>query len=158
MIEGAEIEVDVQVAEALADLVQVGAVHDAAATALGLEGKEGQVTVVITDDEGIQQLNRQFLGHDRPTDVLAFGTGNEEKPFVTAPEAGGYWGDVIVSYHRASEQAAEQGHPVERELRLLVIHGVLHLLGYDHVTEEDRATMWARQDEILDAAGGPVPR
>jgi probable rRNA maturation factor len=127
-------------------------------TALGLEGKEGQVTVVITDDEGIQQLNRQFLGHDQPTDVLAFGTGDGEEPFVAAPEAGGYWGDVIVSYPRASEQAAEQSHPVERELRLLVIHGVLHLLGYDHATEEDRAAMWARQDEILNATGGPVPR
>ncbi len=72
-------------------------------------------------------------------------------PKTESPEAGGYLGDVIVSYPRAVVQAGEHGHPVEQELNLLVVHGLLHLLGYDHASEEERALMWARQETILTA-------
>ena len=143
------IEIEVQIAPAFIELVAAGPLESAAATALRLEGVGGQVTVVITDDQGIQELNRDFLDLDQPTDVLSFSAREGDSSFVSAPELDNYWGDVIVSYPRASEQAAEQGHPVERELKLLVVHGVLHLLGYDHEEKEDRAAMWARQDEIL---------
>lgn len=145
------IDVEVQVAPGFADLVDAGAVQAAAAATLRLEGVGGQVTVVITDDQGIQELNRDFLGRDRPTDVLSFSAREGDDSFVASPELGDYWGDVIVSFPRAQEQAEEQGHAVERELNLLVVHGVLHLLGYDHEQEEELATMWARQDEILEA-------
>jgi probable rRNA maturation factor len=107
------------------------------------------VTVVVTDDVGIQELNRDFLGIDAPTDVLSFGAQEAAGPFVAAPEAGNYLGDVILSYPQAAAQAAEQGHPAGGELDLLVVHGLLHLLGYDHAAEAEQAVMWARQDEIL---------
>jgi probable rRNA maturation factor len=113
------------------------------------EGASGQATLVITDDQGIQALNRDFLGRDVPTDVLAFSAQEEAGAFVAAPEMGSYLGDVIVSYPRALAQAPEHGQQVEQELYLLIVHGFLHLLGYDHADEEEKAVMWARQEAIL---------
>jgi len=115
--------------------------------------QEGQpsdvgVTVVITDDARIHEMNRSFRGDDRPTDVLAFAICAGSF-FVTPDVLPPYLGDVIVSYPRAQTQAADQGHPVEDELALLVVHGCLHLLGYDHADEKERRRMWARQKEIL---------
>ena len=116
------------------------------------EGVKGQValSVVITDDQAIQELNRQFRDVDAPTDVLAFGSG-EEGDFVTAPGEPAYLGDVVISYPRAVVQTEEYGQSIDRELALLAVHGVLHLLGYDHLNEAERAEMWARQNEILDS-------
>ncbi len=148
-----EVEVEVQVAPAFASLIAVERVQAVAGALLRQEGAPGQVTVVITDDEGIQGLNRDFLGIDAPTDVLAFSFLEDSGPFIAAPEAGGYLGDVIVSYPRAVAQAGELGHPVEEELHLLVVHGLLHLLGYDHADEEGQAEMWARQEQILGIGG-----
>jgi probable rRNA maturation factor len=111
----------------------------------------GQVTLVVTDDQGIQALNHDFLGRDVPTDVLAFDAQADAGGFVAAPEISCYLGDVIVSYPRAVVQAEEAGHSTEQELALLVIHGILHLLGYDHADEDERAIMWGRQDAILQA-------
>jgi probable rRNA maturation factor len=113
------------------------------------EGRSGEVAVVLTDDESIQELNRDFLGEDMPTDVLSFSAQEDVGPFVAAPEAGGYLGDVIISYPRAVQQAREQGHSPEKELNLLLVHGILHLLGYDHAGEEDKVVMWTRQEAIL---------
>ncbi len=125
--------------------------------ALHHEGAEGGVTLVLTDDEGIRSLNRDFRGVDAPTDVLAFGAQEEAAGFVAAPGMEGYLGDVIVSYPRAVAQAAEQGHSVAEELALLIVHGVLHLLGYDHGTEAEKATMWARQEAILQTSQKTAP-
>jgi len=113
------------------------------------EGASGQATLVITDDKGIQALNRDFLGKDAPTDVLAFSAQEEAGAFVAAPEMGSYLGDVIVSYTRALAQAQERGQQVDQELYLLIVHGFLHLLGYDHADEDEQAVMWARQETIL---------
>ena len=143
--------VDVQVAPAFAGAVSEDRLRQAAEAVLHHESSLGQVTVVITDDVGIQELNRDFLGIDAPTDVLSFGAQEAAGPFVVAPEAGNYLGDVIISYPRAAAQAAEQGHSTGREIDLLVVHGLLHLLGYDHATETEQAIMWARQDEILNS-------
>ena len=143
--------VDVQVAPAFAGVASEERLRQVTETVLLREGSRGQVTVVITDDVGIQELNRDFLGIDAPTDVLSFGAQEAAGPFVIAPEAGNYLGDVIVSYPRATAQAEEQGHPAGRELDLLVVHGLLHLLGYDHAAEAEQAVMWARQDEILNS-------
>lgn len=107
------------------------------------------LTVVITDDDEIETLNRQFRDVDAPTDVLAFAEEETGRAFVDGSDEPPYLGDVIVSLPRAREQAAEHGHSTMHELRLLVVHGVLHLLGYDHATPAEEAAMWARQDAIL---------
>ncbi|MGC9335074.1 MAG: rRNA maturation RNase YbeY [Anaerolineae bacterium] len=143
------VSVEIQVAPAFADSVSEDRLQQAVEMVLRHEDEPGEVTVVVTDDEGIRELNRDFLGIDEPTDVLSFGIQKDSGPFVASPEAGKYLGDVIVSYPRAEEQAVEQGYPVQRELELLVVHGVLHLLGYDHAEEEEKAHMWTRQDDIL---------
>ena len=148
-------EVEVQIAPGLIDgapegLLSPERLRAVVEAALRSEDTSGELALVITDDQGIQELNRGFLGRDAPTDVLAFGAQEDDGPFVAAPGAGGYLGDVIVSFPRAAAQASELGHPVQQELDLLIVHGVLHLLGYDHAGEEEKARMWARQDMILD--------
>jgi len=148
-----EVEIDVQIAPSYADLVPTERLRAAARATLATEEHAGsgrtELTLVITDDPGIQSLNRDFLGNDAPTDVLAFSALEDGGPFVSSPESGGYLGDVIVSYPRAVAQAQEQGHSLEQELDLLIVHGILHLLGYDHADDEEKAVMWARQDAIL---------
>ena len=114
-----------------------------------LEGttSAAELTVVITDDERVRELNDRYRGVNSPTDVLAFGGAAER--FVEAPGAIPYLGDVVISYPRVRAQAEKQGHSPDRELALLAIHGVLHLLGYNHATPEGEAIMWARQEAIL---------
>jgi probable rRNA maturation factor len=102
------------------------------------------MTILVSDDEQLRQLNHQFLGFDEPTDVLSFPAGHVDPDTNSL-----YLGDVILSYPRAAQQAAAAGHSLEDELRLLTVHGVLHLLGYDHVEQEDEAEMWQKQEEIL---------
>lgn len=147
----AEVEVlaDVQIAPAYAQALSENHLRAVAEGVLRNEGAPGQITLVITDDLGIQELNRDFVGIDAPTDVLAFSAREGDAPFVAAPGAGDYWGDVIISYPRAVAQAEELGHPLELEINLLVVHGLLHLLGYDHDDEAEKALMWARQEELL---------
>jgi len=115
---------------------------------------QASLSVVITDDDEVQSLNRRFGGIDAPTDVLAFADEPSAHPFVSAPGEPSYLGDVIISFAQARAQAAEEGHPVEEELRLLIVHGVLHLLGYDHATVEEQKQMWERQNAIIAVLGG----
>jgi probable rRNA maturation factor len=110
---------------------------------------EAALSVVVTDDAEIQSLNHQFRGVDAPTDVLAFANEPTDQTFVTAPDEPPYLGDVILSFPRARVQAATVGHHIDKELRLLIVHGVLHLLGYDHDTPQEKNRMWARQEAIL---------
>ncbi len=147
--EEGEIQVEVQIAPAFAGLLSVERLQAVAGAVLRHEDWAGELALVFTDDEGIQALNRDFLGTDAPTDVLAFSAREDGGPFVSAPEAAGYLGDVIVSYPRAVQQARELGHTPEQELDLLVVHGILHLLGYDHAEEEEKTIMWAQQEAIL---------
>jgi probable rRNA maturation factor len=134
--------------EALVDPEQV---EQVAHVALQMESAPPQVSlsVVITDDDEIQSLNRQFRGIDAPTDVLSFADDAPDAAFVDAPDETPYLGDVILSFPRAQAQAAEQGHGTAQEVRLLIVHGILHLLGYDHAEPDEKDTMWARQDAIL---------
>ena len=111
-----------------------------------------ELSVVVTDDETLRELNRRHRGIDAPTDVLAF-PNDARGPFVDAPDGLRYLGDVIISFPRAAAQASEAGHDVQAELQLLVVHGVLHLLGYDDQVEELRAKMWRAQSEILQMLG-----
>jgi probable rRNA maturation factor len=150
--------VDVQIAPAFAGSLSEERLRWVVETVLRAESTSGQLAVVITDDMGIQELNRDFLDIDEPTDVLAFSAQEEAEGFVSAPEVDDYLGDVIVSYPRAVAQAQEAGHATEQELALLVIHGLLHLLGYDHADDEERAAMWVRQEAILACLPpSPVP-
>jgi probable rRNA maturation factor len=125
--------------------------------ALDAEGHpEGEVTVLLTDDAQIRELNRVYAGVDAPTDVLSFSARGGDPAFIVAPEAAAYLGDIVISVPYAARQAAEQGHSLAAELRLLVVHGTLHLLGYDHSTEEEQAEMWRRQDSVLKTLS-PLP-
>ena len=106
------------------------------------------LTLVLTGDEQVQALNREFLDIDQPTDVLSFPAGD------TDPETGrAYLGDIVISLPRAAEQAETRGHAVEAEVQLLVVHGVLHLLGHDHAEEAEKIRMWALQAKALTFLG-----
>jgi len=141
----------VQVDDPYAAEVDAADLARVVAATLQAEGRPTvEVTVVITDDETVRALNRQFRGEDSPTDVLAFPAAGETAPgFVSAPEAASYLGDVVIALPFARQQAAGLGRPLADELRLLAVHGTLHLLGYDHAGPEEEAVMWARQDAIL---------
>jgi len=105
---------------------------------------EVDVSIVLESDEGIQKLNAQFRGIDSPTDVLSFSSDDID------PETGQrYLGDIIISYPRAMAQAELAGHSVKNEVQLLIIHGMLHLMGYDHDTETNKKDMWQKQDKLL---------
>lgn len=112
----------------------------------------GEVTLVVAGDDLLQQLNHTYREIDAPTDVLSFPAHDDtedQPPFVSAPEALNYLGDVVISFPTAERQAGAAGHSVADELCLLAVHGVLHLLGYDHTSAEEEADMWARQAQIL---------
>ena len=119
--------------------------------ALELEGRSGPSTVglLVTDDNSIRRLNLQYRGEDSTTDVLAFDMTDGSDGFVSPPSAPPHLGEIVVSYPRAVAQAAEYGHSEEEELDRLVIHGVLHLLGYDDRSRRDREAMWARQEAAV---------
>jgi probable rRNA maturation factor len=112
------------------------------------ESLESDLSIVLTDDARLQELNRDYLGIDAPTDVLSFPASE------TDPETGArYIGDILISIPRAQSQADAVGHPLESEVQLLVVHGMLHLLGHDHGEPEEKARMWKAQDEILESLG-----
>jgi probable rRNA maturation factor len=110
-----------------------------------------EVGLVIATGERVRELNRDYLGEDEPTDVLAFSACEEgdELPFVQPPDGLFHLGEVIIAYPQAVIQAAEHGHPLERELAILLIHGVLHLLGYEHDQPSSARRMRAREAELL---------
>ncbi|MBN2044117.1 MAG: rRNA maturation RNase YbeY [Anaerolineales bacterium] len=105
---------------------------------------ESALSLRITTDEEIQQLNKKYLGKDAPTDVLSFPISFED-PETGAP----YLGDIVISLPTATRQAESSGHAASEEIKLLLVHGILHLLGYDHTTPEDKSQMWALQNQIL---------
>ena len=108
------------------------------------------LTVLLTDDAHIQELNRDYLGQDKPTDVLSFPAGEP------LPGAGGvppYLGDIVISVPFAGRQAEKSGHNLTTELQLLVVHGTLHLLGHDHAEPEEKRLMWEAQTAVLSQLG-----
>ena len=136
------------------------------------QGEPAQVGLVVTDDKTVQELNRQFRGLDEVTDVLSFSASHsghwegdpqesdetsrqsvdsEELNFVLPPGEPSPLGEVIISFPQTIRQAQERNGPVEQELALLIIHGVLHLVGYDHMEPEDEAQMQAKERSALAA-------
>ena len=112
-----------------------------------------EVSLMFTDDETIHEMNREYRGIDRPTDVLSFALEEgEEEEIYGGPEEN-LLGDIIISVETATRQAEEYGHSVEREMAFLALHGMLHLLGYDHMEEEERQEMRAQEEAILASLG-----
>ncbi len=107
----------------------------------------GLVSVVITDEAAVHQLNRQYRGVDAPTDVLSF-EGTSTADFLGEEEIF-HLGDIIIAYPVAARQAADAGHAPVEEVILLAIHGALHLLGFDHDTPAHKRRMWAAQKRIM---------
>jgi probable rRNA maturation factor len=113
-----------------------------------------EISLVITSQERIRELNREYRGKDRPTDVLSFSMAEEkieEEPagFIVPPDGLIHLGEVIISYPQAVIQASERRHSLKNEMAILITHGVLHILGYDHEKPEMEPTMQARETEIL---------
>jgi probable rRNA maturation factor len=147
--------IDIFVSDPFVDYVQVQLLEDAAVSVLAYENipSTSEITVVLDDDAHIQNLNLQFLGIDGPTDVLSFPSDE-----IDPETENRYLGDIIISYPRAVAQAQAAGHSVESELQLLVVHGTLHLLGYDHAEENEKRNMWEVQRNILTTLGVTLTR
>ncbi|RAS83015.1 rRNA maturation RNase YbeY [Priestia endophytica] len=119
------------------------------------EVSNAELSLTFVDNDAIQDINREYRGKDKPTDVISFameemGEGELEIVGEDLPRA---LGDIIISIPKAEEQAEEYGHSFMRELGFLAVHGFLHLLGYDHETEEEEKEMFTRQTEILERYG-----
>lgn len=124
---------------------------------------EAQVELLLTTDEEVHMMNREHRGIDRPTDVLSFPmldvrtpgdlSGVEEIPDAFDPESGELMlGDIVISKDKVIAQAEEYGHSLKREYAFLIAHSMLHLLGYDHMEDDERLLMEQRQREIMEKA------
>lgn len=129
---------------------------------------ETEVNIILTDSASIREINKEYRDIDAPTDVLSFPMVSYDAPadfgIIEDSNAEDFFepdtgelilGDIIISVERVMEQAAEYGHSVKRELAFLVAHSMLHLFGYDHITEEDAGIMEERQEKILMNIGIP---
>lgn len=126
-------------------------VEDVLNKAIEIE-KTGTVNfnVIIVDNEYIHKLNREYRGIDRPTDVISFALEDTED---IKYEDFRLLGDIYISIDKAKEQAIEYGHSFKREICFLAVHGLLHLLGYDHMVKEEEKIMFSKQELILNEAG-----
>lgn len=152
------VDIDEQFAPEVAEETLIAALS-AVLTHVGIDN--AGVAVVVTDNDYVQRLNRDYRGVDAPTDVLSFAAQEGDALDATfAPEAAEemdrYLGDLILAYPYAAAQAARYGYSMQVEMQLLVVHGCLHLLGYDHDTDEAQAEMWAAQHAILTGLGVTV--
>ncbi|SUP41337.1 rRNA maturation RNase YbeY [Veillonella criceti] len=114
-------------------------------------GEEEELSVLLCDNEYIHTLNKTYRGIDRPTDVLSFALNEGEEE--DSEEESHLLGDLIISLERTAEQAEEYGHPFERELAYLTVHGCLHILGYDHMTDADKKEMRQEEEFVLGNLG-----
>ncbi|TET26792.1 MAG: rRNA maturation RNase YbeY [Dehalococcoidia bacterium] len=151
-------EINVLIEEGLGAGIDGGWLKRVAEHALTSQGVSADVELglVIAGGGRVRELNKSYLGRDEPTDVLAFAmvpTQVETSPpaFVIPPDGVLHLGEVIISYPQAVAQAGEQGHSVKKEIAILIIHGLLHLLGYEHDKTALRKQMTAREAEILES-------
>jgi len=158
-------EISVLIDQALAEYLEVSWLQSIVEQVLVAQdaGSGVELGLVITSQERVRQLNRSYLGKDEPTDVLAFSmlpeplaTGASETfpPFVQPPDGVLHLGEVIISYPQAVIQAEEHQHSIKKEIAILIIHGVLHLLGYEHDKPELERQMKSREEEILSCIEG----
>ncbi len=151
-----KVQLSIQIEKPFVSLVSKQWLRRAVKLTLANAGVSSQVELglVIAGDETVHELNRSYRSVDRTTDVISFALSEQSakaEPFVTPPDDVIHLGEVIISYPQTKRQAEEQRHPLERELALLVVHGVLHLLGYDHELPEQAKKMKAMESRILDA-------
>lgn len=125
-------------------------VCDEVSRVYGLEDDE--LSILLCDNNKIHELNKEYRGIDRPTDVLSFAL-NEGDDYEGSEEEHHLLGDMILSLERAHEQAIEYGHSFERELAYLTTHSCLHILGYDHMTDEDKKEMRTEEEFVLSNLG-----
>lgn len=147
--------VDVQCADALAnEPIDTALIERAVLASLQQQAVAGalEVSVYVTTAAEIHELNREYRHIDKPTDVLSFADDGADSPFVLPPDMPRYLGDIVISWPHVVQQAAEYGHSQARELAFLTVHGVLHLLGFDHErgAAED-ALMRQHQDAVMHA-------
>lgn len=114
---------------------------------------DAEVSVTLVDNERIREMNAEFRGIDHETDVLSFPLGDEEG-FEVDPDADAILlGDIVISLEKAQSQAEEYGHSFGREVAFLITHSLFHLLGYDHMTEDEEKEMFAKQEKVLQRLG-----
>ena len=142
-VDGLPIDEDLA-AEIRRAVEKVGELYDAA---------DAEVSITLTDDAHIHALNREYRAVDRPTDVISFALNESEEPEIAGGPAIDVLGDIVLSVERAKAQAAEYGHSLRREIVFLTVHGMLHLLGYDHVEEAERQEMEEEQRHVMAALG-----
>ncbi len=118
----------------------------------GLE-ENTEVSITLTDDAYIKELNTQYRNKDCATDVLSFALNEGEEPEIVDGPAVNLIGDIIISVETAKRQAEEYGHSLEREMAFLTVHGMMHLLGYDHIAEADRIEMRKEEEYVLENLG-----
>ena len=124
------------------------AIVEQALKTLGIED-DVEVSCVLVDDERIHEINREYRHIDRSTDVISFAMEDNDQFYVEGmPRT---LGDIFISVDHAKKQAEEYGHSLRREMCFLFTHGILHLLGYDHMTDEQEKEMFGLQDQILGA-------
>ena len=124
------------------------AIIEQALKTLGIED-DVEVSCVLVDDERIHEINREYRHIDRSTDVISFAMEDNDQFYVEGmPRT---LGDIFISVDHAKKQAEEYGHSLRREMCFLFTHGILHLLGYDHMTDEQEKEMFGLQDKILGA-------
>lgn len=117
---------------------------------------EAECSISFVSNEEIRVINKDYRGKDQPTDVISFALeemSEDEIEVIAAGDMPRMLGDIIISVEKAKEQAEEYGHTFSRELGFLALHGFLHLLGYDHMTDQDEKAMFGRQDELLKGFG-----
>ena len=112
--------------------------------------KDSIMSIIIVDNKTIHEINKQYRNIDRETDVISFAL-EDDKSFNTTEVR--MLGDIYISIDRVRSQAKEYGHSEKRELYFLAVHGLLHLLGYDHMKKEDEEVMFAKQEEVLNRYG-----
>lgn len=149
-----EIEIRTEPEELSVSEEERAAVRRAIETVGRLYGAEGaEVSVTLTDDAHIHVINREYRNVDRPTDVISFALTESEEPEIIGGGEHEVLGDLIISLERMRAQAAEYGHTELRELSFLTVHGMLHLLGYDHMEEQERQEMEEEQRAVMEELG-----
>jgi probable rRNA maturation factor len=147
------VTVDVQIEETLpVGVVDADLIEAAVRATLQQQRQSGtiEVSVLVTTADEIHRLNREYRRIDAPTDVLSFADDGDAPGFVIPPGMPKYIGDVAISWQHVEQQAREYGHSERRELAFLTVHGLLHLLGYDHERgPDDDAVMQSHQEEIM---------
>ncbi len=122
----------------------------AAAAAELLDLKDASITIIISSDQYIRKINREFRGHDEPTDIISF--SNRDNPFPGVDDTCEEIGDIYISIERADRQSVEYRVPIQDEMKRLIVHGILHLVGYDHErSDEDEEIMLRKEEELCRA-------